>query len=101
MPSLKGKILETPQQHRWRINHQAEDHHRYTGELNDESWTPFNSNLHMRGIKVLVTDPVPTTRVNRDAFEDTLLLLEIVREQRQKDKQQEKEERIRQMALEL
>ena len=31
---------------------QGEDHHKYTVELNDESWTPYNSNLHMQGIKV-------------------------------------------------
>eukprot|EP00090_Calanus_glacialis_P025597 TRINITY_DN40079_c0_g1_i1.p1 TRINITY_DN40079_c0_g1~~TRINITY_DN40079_c0_g1_i1.p1 ORF type:complete len:114 (+),score=33.63 TRINITY_DN40079_c0_g1_i1:58-399(+) len=101
MPSLKGKILEMPKQHLWRINYQADDSHKYTVELNDDSWTPFNSNLHMQGIKVRVADPVPVTTVKGDAFEDTLMLLEIVKEQRMKDQKQEKEERIRQMALEL
>jgi len=64
--------------------------HKYTCELNKE-WTPFNSNLHMQGIKVLVNDPVPVTTKNPDSFEDTLLLLDMVKEKKQKDKQSRKE----------
>jgi len=101
MPSLKGKILDTPKQHLWRINHQSDDTHKFTVELNDETWTPYNSNLHMQGIKVLVADPVPVTTVKGGAVEDTLMLLDIVKEQRMKDNKQEKDERIRQMAMEL
>jgi len=72
--------------------------HKYTCELNKE-WTPFNSNLHMQGIKVLVNDPVPVTTKNPDSFEDTLLLLDMVKEKKQKDKQSRKEEMIREMAM--
>jgi len=55
----------------------------------------------MQGIKVLVADPVPVTTVKGGAVEDTLMLLDIVKEQRMKDNKQEKDERIRQMAMEL
>ena len=41
-------------------------------------------------LKVLVKDPVPGNNVKGDAFEDTMMLLEIVREQNMKDKKQEK-----------
>jgi len=90
MPSLKGKILTVPEQHRWRINQQANDH-KYTVETSDDSsWTPFNSNLHMQGIKVLVDEPIPTTATKGDAFEDTMMLLEFMKEQRMKANKEEK-----------
>merc|ERR1719154_1038456 len=44
----------------------------------------------MQGIKVLVKDPVPTTTKNPDSFEDTLLLLDMLKEKKQRDKQSRK-----------
>ena len=63
--------------------------YKYTYEKNRD-WTPFNSNLHMQGIKVLVDNPVPENHQNPDSFEDTLLLLDIVKEKRMKEMQQRK-----------
>ena len=52
--NLKGKILEKPKHHLWRLNKQANknDEYKYTVENTEEEWTPFNSNLQMQGIKV-------------------------------------------------
>eukprot|EP00092_Neocalanus_flemingeri_P002222 GFUD01002365.1.p1 GENE.GFUD01002365.1~~GFUD01002365.1.p1 ORF type:complete len:140 (+),score=43.22 GFUD01002365.1:53-421(+) len=98
---MKGKILHKPFPHVWfkipdSVN---DDDHKYTCELNKE-WTPFNSNLHMQGIKVLVKDPVPEETKNPDSFEDTLLLLDMLKEKKQKDKAKLKDEMIRKMAME-
>ena len=51
---LKGKVLEKPKKHIWRLNRQANanEEYKYTVENTDEEWTPFNSNLQMQGIKV-------------------------------------------------
>ena len=38
-----------------------------------------------------MNDPVPVTTKNPDSFEDTLLLLDMVKEKKQKDKQSRKE----------
>lgn len=103
LAALKGKILEKPKQHIWRINKQnwrKEDQHKYTCELHEETWTPYNSNLHMQGIKVLVKDPPPISKVSGGAFEDTMMLLELLKEQKQGENQKLKEEKIREMAME-
>eukprot|EP00092_Neocalanus_flemingeri_P098680 GFUD01125839.1.p1 GENE.GFUD01125839.1~~GFUD01125839.1.p1 ORF type:complete len:112 (-),score=38.30 GFUD01125839.1:63-398(-) len=63
-------------------------------------WTPYNANLHMQGIKVVVKDPMPQKVQKGDAFEDTMLLLEMMKERKQKDNKNQKEERIREMAME-
>merc|ERR1712048_418040 len=80
--SLKGKVLKK--------NPQKSDY----GE-----WTPYNAELQMQSIKVLVKDPIPNN-VGGGSFEDTMLLLEMVKEKQQKEKKELKEERIRQMAME-
>lgn len=66
---LKGKVIETPKEHKWRINKQVRKslkenliltsvqenrNYRYTVENEDSVWTPFNSNLQMQGIKVII-----------------------------------------------
>merc|ERR1711874_897635 len=58
-----------------------------------EPWSPYNANLHMQGIKVMVKEPMPQKVQKGDAFEDTMLLLEMM-------KKQQKEELIRAMAME-
>merc|ERR1711988_104 len=97
---LKGKVIETPKEHKWRINKQENRSYRYTVENEDSVWTPFNSNLQMQGIKVVVNQPVPEVRVGSGSVEDTLLLLEMVREKQQQENRKLKEERIREMGLE-
>merc|ERR1711902_107510 len=54
----------------------------------------------MQGIRVIVNNPVPENHQNPDSFEDTLLLLDMVKEKRMKEMQQRKDDMIRQMALE-
>merc|ERR1711884_995739 len=54
----------------------------------------------MQGIRVIVNNPVPENHQNPDSFEDTLLLLDTVKEKRMKEMQQRKDDMIRQMALE-
>ena len=63
--------------------------YKYTYEKNRD-WTPYNSNLHMQGIKVIVDNPVPENHQNPDSFEDTLLLLDMVKEKRRKEMQERK-----------
>merc|ERR1712062_690807 len=100
--NLKGKIINAPYPHIWfKIPESVceNEDYKYTYEKNRD-WTPFNSNLHMQGIKVLVDNPVPENHQNPDSFEDTLLL-DIVKEKRMKEMQQRKDDdMIRQMALE-
>merc|ERR1712168_202737 len=64
-----------------------------------EPWSPFNADLHMQGIKVMVKDPVPRKIQKGDAFEDTMLLLEMMKK-KQREKKQQKEDLIRAMAME-
>ena len=66
--SLKGKVIQKKQD-----------------ELN--KWTPYNAELQMQSIKVLVKDPIPTN-VGGGSFEDTMLLLEMVKEKQQKEKKE-------------
>ena len=49
---LKGKVIETPKEHRWRLNKQGNRNYRYTVDNEDSAWTPYNSNMQMQGIKV-------------------------------------------------
>merc|ERR1712042_123850 len=49
-----------------------------------EPWSPFNADLHMQGIKVMVKEPVPRKIQKGDAFEDTMLLLEMMKEKKRK-----------------
>lgn len=50
--------------------------------------------------QVVVNQPVPEVKVSSGSVEDTLLLLEIVREKQQQENRKLKEERIREMGLE-
>merc|ERR1711892_301104 len=60
-----------------------------------EPWSPYNANLHMQGIKVMVKEPMPQKIQKGDAFEDTMLLLEMMKENKQ-----QKEDQIRSLAME-
>ena len=83
-----------------------------------KEWTPYNAELNLQGIKVkkikmirafkqinqifkvLVKNPTPTKVKKDGSFEDTMLLLELMREKKQKENKMKKEEMIRQMAME-
>merc|ERR1719436_737930 len=81
--SLRGKVLE---------KEEKED---------GQEWTPYNANMSMQGIKVLVKEPLPAeAKKSGDSFEDTMLLLDIVRERKKKQNENKKEEMIRAMAME-
>merc|ERR1711997_356960 len=100
--NLKGKIINVPYPHIWfKIPESVceNEDYKYTYEKNRD-WTPYNSNLHMQGIKVIVNNPVPQNHQNPDSFGDTLLLLDMVKEKRMKEMQERKDDMIRQMALE-
>merc|ERR1712106_239551 len=85
--SLRGKVIQ-------KNNRKVE----YGDQI--EPWSPYNADLHMQGIKVLVKDPMPQKVQKGDAFEDTMLLLEMIKERKQKENKNQKEERIRAMAME-
>lgn len=53
----------------------------------------------MQGIKVIVKNPVPTVKKG-DAFEDTMLLIDMMKQQKEMNNQEKKEKRIRELALE-
>merc|ERR1712013_368879 len=57
--------------------------------------------MSMQGIKVVVKEPLPPQATKSgDSFEDTMLLLDIVREKKKKQNENKKEEMIRAMAME-
>ena len=47
-------------------------------QLENEEWTPYNGDLHMQGIKVIVNNPTPK-KTKVDTFADTMLLIDIYR----------------------
>jgi len=77
------------------------EEYKYTCEPGHAEWTPMNSNLHMQGIKVLVHKPIPEKTINNlsDSHEDTLLLLDLIKQKKAKEGQQKKDAMIRAMAL--
>merc|ERR1712025_1058714 len=98
---LKGKIIKKPTNQIWMIDPKAKvGEHKYTCER-DLKWSPYNSNLHMQSIKVLVKAPVPEHTVKGDSFEDTMMLLAVMKEKQSEENKNKKEERIREMAMEL
>merc|ERR1711872_979048 len=82
--ALRGKVIK-------KNNKKVEYGHQ------DEPWSPFNANMHMQGIKVVVKEPMPEEKKG-DAFEKTMLLLEMMKNKKENEKQ--KEDVIRAMAME-
>merc|ERR1712156_290267 len=83
LSSLRGKIIELPE------------------SKEKEEWTPFNGEMHMQGIKVIVNNPTPKkTKTKVDTFEDTLFLMEIAKHKIQLAKYEKKEKMIQDMAME-
>eukprot|EP00092_Neocalanus_flemingeri_P027007 GFUD01029288.1.p1 GENE.GFUD01029288.1~~GFUD01029288.1.p1 ORF type:complete len:117 (+),score=28.52 GFUD01029288.1:145-495(+) len=90
--SLRGKVLKTSR----KVSHGECSH---PCEIQHEKWSPYNSNLHMQGIKVIVNNPVPEV-TKEDAFEDTMFLIDMMKQQSETNNKQKKETKIREMALE-
>merc|ERR1711885_53056 len=83
LSSLRGKIIELPE------------------SKEKEEWTPFNGEMHMQGIKVIVNNPTPKkTKTKVDTFEDTLFLMEIAKHKIRLAKYEKKEKMIQDMAME-
>lgn len=93
LSSLRGKVLKTPQR---KVSHGEGP---AKCEILHDAWSPYNSNLHMQGIKVIVNNPVPKVSKG-DAFEDTMLLIDMMKQQKEMNNKEIKEKRIRDLALE-
>eukprot|EP00092_Neocalanus_flemingeri_P036716 GFUD01039972.1.p1 GENE.GFUD01039972.1~~GFUD01039972.1.p1 ORF type:complete len:125 (+),score=21.55 GFUD01039972.1:24-398(+) len=107
--SLRGKIITTPVTKKWSLTKNPKvvkcaqvlfedtaDTYAYTYEEPSE-WTPYNSNLHMQGIKVYVKEP---GNKKADAIANSLFLIDIMRENRKKEMEAEKAQHIRMLAME-
>merc|ERR1719222_434408 len=55
-----------------------------------EPWTPYKADLSMQGIKVLIDFPRPDSTGKDNFYEDTMLLLQMVRDKREKENRQKK-----------
>merc|ERR1719228_1674318 len=103
LASLRGKIISAPEKQAWRVQYHDDEAnyvYSYEHDKNRAKWTPMNSNLHMQGIKVQVHNPVPVASVKGNSTESTLMLLEIMKENKRKENRAKKDEIIRKMALE-
>jgi len=90
LSSLRGKVLELPER---KSSHVAEHEH--------EEWTPYNGEMHMQGIKVIVNNPTPKkTKTKVDCFEETMLLIGIYKHKMELAKYEKKEKRIHELARE-
>merc|ERR1712121_246819 len=109
LPDLRGKIIKAPALKKWypTIDNDKcvysskllnEEDYAYTVEKQVE-WTPYNSNLHMQGIKVIVKDPIPEAIKTNDAVEHTLLLLDMLKDIKKKENEEAKARMIREMAM--
>merc|ERR1712066_64258 len=92
--SLRGKVLEKPQ----RKPSHGDQEKSCPVQHEAEEWTPYNGDLHMQGIKVIVNRPTPK-KTKVDMFEDTMLLIDIYRHKMELDKFEKKEKKIRELAL--
>merc|ERR1712226_1355620 len=91
---LRGQVINKPKEQMWMLKIDSDlEEYKYTCEPGHMEWTPLNSNLTMKGIKVQVNRPIPETTINNlaNSHEDTLLLLDLMRQKR--------EDMIREMAL--
>merc|ERR1712198_490508 len=94
LSSLRGKVLEIPQR---KTSNGSEK----SGNIPQESekWTPYNGDMHMQGIKVIVNNPTEK-KAKVDCFEETMLLIEIYRHKLELAKYEKKEKKIRELAME-
>jgi len=77
------------------------EEYKYTCEPGHVEWSPMNSNLHMQSIKVKVHRPIPEATIDQltNSHEDTLLLLDVLRQTKVKEGQKKRENMIRELAL--
>merc|ERR1712098_999575 len=87
--SLRGKVLQKPMR--------KSSHSDCSMDKGD--WTPYNGSLHMQGIKVLVNNPCPVVK-KENAFEDTMFLIDLLKQSEEKENKQKKDDLIRNLALE-
>jgi len=100
---LRGRIVRKPKEQVWMLKTDSDtEEYKYTCEPGHQEWTPLNSNLCMQSIKIVENRPIPEKTINNlgSSTEDTLLLLDLMRQKKQQENEQKKEARIRQMALE-
>merc|ERR1711936_190240 len=95
--SLRGKVLEKPQRKPSHLLH-GDSEKACPVQLENEEWTPYNGDLHMQGIKVIVNNPTPK-KTKVDTFADTMLLIDIYRHKMELETFEKKEKKIREMAL--
>merc|ERR1712098_302132 len=92
---------KVPRKHRWRVNTEEKainpppplledeeeeeeetEGYAYNYLPGDPNWTPMNANLHMQGIKVVVHNPVPETAKKANSHDTTLMLLDLIRQKK-------------------
>jgi len=101
--NLRGQVIHKPKEQIWMLKmDSANEEYKYTCESGHTKWSPMNSNLQMQGIKVKENRPIPEATINKlaNSHEDTLLLLELIRQKKAKENRQKKDAMIRAMALE-
>merc|ERR1712226_545839 len=99
---LRGQVINKPKEQMWMLKIDSDlEEYKYTCEPGHMEWTPLNSNLTMKGIKVQVNRPIPETTINNlaNSHEDTLLLLDLMRHKREQEGKKKREDMIREMAL--
>lgn len=105
LDTLRGQVYEHPRIQVWFKNPKA-DHgdYEYTCEQ-PAKWTPYNANLQMGAIKV-VSDcsqvvPEKVEKKITGGVEPTLMLINMVKDIRMEELRAGKEDRIREMAMEM
>jgi len=99
---LRGQVVHRPKEQVWMLKADADlEEYKYTCESGHTAWTPMNSNLCMQGIKVKENRPIPEQTITNlaDSHEDTLLLLDLMRQKRMKEGAQKREAMIRELGL--
>merc|ERR1712106_1179485 len=86
MQTLRGRIIRKPRTQKW-FKNSGNDTYEYTCET-EADWTPFNSNLVMKGIKVVEKDPTPVKV--EDPVEDTLMILGMLKDIKRQEKEKDK-----------
>merc|ERR1712179_207812 len=94
LSSLRGKVLAVPPS---QVKHGENSQ---PCNILHDAWTPYKSNLQMQGIKIVEHQPVPCTG-RENAFEDTMMLIDLVRQHMQSKNADKKDALIRDMAMEM
>merc|ERR1712037_177627 len=90
---LRGRIVRRPKEQVWMLKTDSDmEEYKYTCEPGHQEWTPLNSNLCMQSIKIVENRPIPEKTINNlgSSTEDTLLLLDLMRQKKQQENEQKK-----------